>query len=72
VPASGESQILPSPTENVSRRASILEAENIALREQIAAATSGGAIVLDDDQILQEVGIYRYYHPLENAARIQR
>jgi hypothetical protein len=24
--------------------------------------------VLDDDRVLQEVGIYRYHHPLENAA----
>jgi len=69
VPATGESQIAPSPSDNVNRRVSILEAENVALREQIAAAAaSGGAIVLDDEQILQEVGIYRYHHPLENAA----
>ena len=57
-----------SPSDDVNRPASILEAENLALPEQIAAAASGVAIVLDDEQILQEVGIYRYHHPLENAA----
>ncbi len=25
-------------------------------------------VVLDDERVLQEVGIYRYHHPLENAA----
>ena len=24
-------------------------------------------MVLDDEQVLQEVGIYRYHHPLETA-----
>lgn len=29
--------------------------------------TSASTIELDDERVLQEVGIYRYHHPLENA-----
>jgi hypothetical protein len=60
-----------SATSEVERRVAVLEAENRALRTQIAASmsgTSGEVVVLDDDRILQDVGIYRYHHPLENAA----
>lgn len=33
-----------------------------------AGAAAGPVVVeLDDEQVLQEVGIYRYHHPLENA-----
>ncbi|MDP3631014.1 MAG: DUF4041 domain-containing protein, partial [Actinomycetota bacterium] len=52
-----------------SRRIAILEGENAALRAQLEAATAGSdVVVLDDEWILQEVGVYRYHHPLENAA----
>lgn len=60
-----------------------LRAEKDELRRQLTEtsrvvesrageATSGpaglsGPIVLDDAQVLQEVGIYRYHHPLEDA-----
>ena len=41
-----------------------LEAELAAAR-----ATPDGAFVdLDDQRVLQDVGIYRYHHPLEDAA----
>lgn len=33
-----------------------------------AAQTGAGAIDLSDQHTLQDVGIYRYHHPLENAA----
>ena len=48
----------------------ILRSENEALRAQIAAAGQAvdDVVVLDDEQVLQSVGIYRYHHPLENAA----
>lgn len=42
-----------------------LEAEVQRLR---VSQEHGGAIELDDEQVMQEVGIYRYHHPLENAA----
>jgi hypothetical protein len=32
-----------------------------------AAASDDGLVELDDERVLQEVGIYRYHHPLENA-----
>jgi hypothetical protein len=57
-----------------------LFAELERLRSDLAAATaqlsalraanaspSPEAVTLDDEQVLQEVGIYRYHHPLENA-----
>jgi regulator of protease activity HflC (stomatin/prohibitin superfamily) len=33
-----------------------------------AQTTSGDVIELSDQRVLQDVGIYRYHHPLENAA----
>ncbi|WP_253905022.1 DUF4041 domain-containing protein [Arthrobacter sp. H14] len=50
-------------------RLSFLEAENASLRHQLseANAASGQYVELDDGKVLQEVGIYRYHHPLENA-----
>ncbi|GAA5192299.1 hypothetical protein GCM10023346_13950 [Arthrobacter gyeryongensis] len=33
-----------------------------------ASATSDSYVDLNDGRVLQEVGIYRYHHPLENAA----
>jgi hypothetical protein len=53
----------------VGARVALLEAENAALRRQLGAATSASDVVLlDDERVLQEVGIYRYHHPLENAS----
>ena len=50
-------------------RIALLEAENAALRAQLDATTSESeVVVLDDERVLQEVGIYRYHHPLENAS----
>jgi hypothetical protein len=47
------------------RRINELEAEVARLQ---ADAANGATVELDDERILQEVGIYRYHHPLENAA----
>jgi hypothetical protein len=42
--------------------------ELAALRAAKTVASGGDALVeLSDERILQEVGIYRYHHPLENA-----
>lgn len=50
-------------------RIAILEAEVAALRDQLRATrTSDDPVVLDDERVLQDVGIYRYHHPLEDAA----
>ena len=59
-----------TPVESeLAARVAALEAENAALRGRIESSESDhdDHIVLDDDQILQSVGIYRYHHPLENA-----
>ncbi len=34
----------------------------------VAASNPSGLVELSDQQVLQDVGIYRYHHPLENAA----
>ena len=49
---------------------SFLEAENSLLKQRLAGLESNADTVveLDDSRILQEVGIYRYHHPLEDAA----
>ncbi len=48
--------------------ARIAELETEVKRLESTAAASVGAVDLDDERVLQEVGIYRYHHPLENAA----
>jgi bifunctional DNA-binding transcriptional regulator/antitoxin component of YhaV-PrlF toxin-antitoxin module len=48
-----------------------LRRENSALRAQLAEATSADYVELSDARVLQEVGIYRYHHPLESAAAYQ-
>jgi hypothetical protein len=47
----------------------LLEAENAALRArlQTASVDVGTVVELNDERVLQDVGIYRYRHPLENA-----
>lgn len=38
------------------------------LEAQLATQGGNGVIELDDQRLLQDVGIYRYHHPLENAS----
>jgi len=54
---------------NLDYRLTLLEAENAALRARLegAGTTPNDVIVLDDERVLQDVGVYRYHHPLENA-----
>jgi len=47
------------------RRISELEAE---IGRLLSDGASSAKVELDDERVLQEVGIYRYHHPLENAA----
>jgi len=60
VPSSAETV----DVEQLERRIAELEAELRRVRE----ARDGDLVDLDDQRVLQEVGIYRYHHPLENAA----
>jgi hypothetical protein len=57
-----------APT-NMDQRIALLEAENLALRASLEAigADPSNVVILDDERVLQDVGIYRYHHPLENA-----
>jgi hypothetical protein len=58
-----------SSGDETAARLAILESENAALRAQLTAADDEDTyVVLDDDRVLQQVGIYRYHHPLEHAA----
>lgn len=52
-----------------SARIVYLESEVEALRVQLAAASGEDYVDLSDDRVLQDIGIYRYHHPLENAAQ---
>lgn len=47
---------------NVAARLALLEAENAALRVRVASSGDDvdAFVVLDDERVLQEVGIYRY------------
>jgi hypothetical protein len=58
-----------SPATSADQRIALLEAENAALRARLLAVGTDPeqAVVLDDERVLQEVGLYRYHHPLENA-----
>lgn len=58
-----------SPPVDSHHRIAFLEAEVAALRRQLEAVSEGSddLVELDDERILQDVGIYRYHHPLENA-----
>ncbi len=58
-----------SPPQYVDHsRVTFLEAENASLRARLELAETGETVELDDARVLQDVGIYRYHHPLENAA----
>jgi uncharacterized protein DUF4041/Meiotically Up-regulated Gene 113 (MUG113) protein len=47
----------------------VLLARIAELEAALAARTTGGDVIeLSDQRVLQDVGIYRYHHPLENAA----
>jgi hypothetical protein len=70
--ALGDSQassLQPQET-NSDRRIALLEAENAALRARLNSVGTNPkeVVLLDDERVLQDVGIYRYHHPLENAA----
>ncbi|HEV2756297.1 MAG TPA: DUF4041 domain-containing protein [Actinomycetota bacterium] len=47
-------------------RARIADLES-QLRDHSPSSPSNEMVDLDDERVLQEVGIYRYHHPLENA-----
>lgn len=54
---------------SMNQRIALLEAENSALRARLVSIGTDpvDVVLLDDERVLQDVGIYRYHHPLENA-----
>ncbi len=76
-PAQDETPAPPSPEHaedggkfaELHSKVAALEAELAAARaHRVGAADDDEYVVLDDDRVLQSVGIYRYHHPLETAA----
>ena len=57
-----------TPVGDIPARVAFLEAENASLRERLAAVSDEVYVDLNDQRVLQDVGIYRYHHPLESAA----
>lgn len=44
-----------------------LQARVAELEDQLRVSADGGVIDLNDERVLQEVGVYRYHHPLETS-----
>lgn len=65
-----EAAVAPNAHES---RVALLEKENAALRARLEAIGTDAdeVIELNDERVLQDVGIYRYHHPLENAVAYQ-
>lgn len=59
----------PPADSDLASRLALLESENAALRARLSSIGEDvdELVVLDDERVLQSVGIYRYHHPLENA-----
>lgn len=55
------------PSAVASDTVDALRARVAALEIQLQQARASGLIDLDDARVLQDVGIYQYHHPLENA-----
>lgn len=81
IPSSGPASEPRPAAASVPERAVTVAKENdraallariVALEELLArspAAGDKGVVDLDDQRVLQDVGIYRYHHPLEDAAQ---
>ena len=57
--------------ENLDELVERLTEENRRLRLQLSAEGESDVVNLDDEQVLQSVGIYNYHHPLETAVEYQ-
>ena len=58
---------IPPPSAEARDTVDELRARVAALEIQLQQAGASGLIDLDDARVLQDVGIYQYHHPLENA-----
>jgi hypothetical protein len=59
---------LPASASTAQAGTAELLARIAELEAQLARREAPDVIELDDQRVLQDVGIYRYHHPLENAA----
>jgi len=67
-------EIAPEPMMgDTASHLALLKAENTALRARLDSRGEDidELVVLDDERVLQSVGIYRYHHPLENAVEFK-
>jgi hypothetical protein len=55
-------------SEALRARIEDLEAELTRVASEAGSPIPSDVVELDDERVLQDVGIYRYHHPLENAA----
>lgn len=67
-PTAGTGGAVPDVEREFRTRIAVLEAELAAARSLGTDGDGDSYVVLDDDRVLQSVGIYRYHHPLESAA----
>lgn len=67
----GEASPTPAPEALASAEVEFLRSENGVLRAQLAELHPADYVELSDARVLQDVGIYRYHHPLESAAAYQ-
>lgn len=72
ITAEAQPGFLAAPASAAPAGTEVLLARIASLEAALAAAHGGSAaaevVELSDQRILQDVGIYRYHHPLENAA----
>jgi len=60
-------------SKNADQRINFLEAENATLKARLNLTHRvDGVINLDDELIIQEAGVYRYHHPLEDATSYKK
>ena len=58
----------PRTEEEVARlRLQVVQLQRELTVARVSTASAGDPVELSDERVLQDVGIYRYHHPLENA-----
>ncbi|MGO8873436.1 MAG: DUF4041 domain-containing protein, partial [Acidimicrobiales bacterium] len=61
------SEDLEAQLETLKEELASAKAELVRVTAQQVASPASDLVDLDDERVLQEVGIYRYHHPLENS-----
>lgn len=63
-----EARVPPAPTSGTDPAALLARIAELEAALSAARAGTGDVIELSDQRVLQDAGIYRYHHPLEDAA----